>query len=310
MKKKTQINLDTLRLICRLNPLSLKTQLKDILSKDLHYKKIHEDDEYLYAEGDLPVLLVAHLDTVFKQPPRHIFYDSDKNVMWSPQGLGADDRAGVYAVLQILIDSGLRPSVLFTLGEETGGTGAYAFCADFPFPAQDLKFIIELDRQGSDEAVFYLCKNQEFIDFIESFSFQTDIGTFTDISIICPQWKIAGVNLSVGYINEHSYIEHLYLDDLNATIKKVINILEIANNAPVFKYVYPKDYFSFDKECEICHQRGNHYSLYSVIKSKDKKGWVCGNCYSAYTSYCDICGNDFIDKTLSKNICPRCKGRK
>ena len=47
--------------------------------------------EFIYAVGDIPIALVAHMDTVFKTPPEDIYYDKEKNVMWSPDGLGADD---------------------------------------------------------------------------------------------------------------------------------------------------------------------------------------------------------------------------
>ena len=51
---------------------------------------------FLYAEGTVPVLLVAHLDTVHRTQPETICYSADGTVMMSPQGIGGDDRAGVY----------------------------------------------------------------------------------------------------------------------------------------------------------------------------------------------------------------------
>lgn len=57
---------------------------------------------FLYAKGDYPVLLVAHLDTVHRDPPRIICYSPDKRYMMSPQGIGGDDRAGVWMILQII----------------------------------------------------------------------------------------------------------------------------------------------------------------------------------------------------------------
>ena len=78
--------------------------LKKVLSSSLrrNYKKVVETPEYIYAVGDIPIALVAHMDTVFKSPPRNIYFDTDKGVIWSPEGLGADDRAGVFAILNIL----------------------------------------------------------------------------------------------------------------------------------------------------------------------------------------------------------------
>ena len=36
----------------------------------------------------------------------------------------------------------------------------------------DLKYIIELDRRGSDDCVFYQCDNHEFDAYVEKFGFQ------------------------------------------------------------------------------------------------------------------------------------------
>ena len=48
-------------------------------------------DGYLYAAGSVPVLLVAHLDTVHREPVRDICYNADRTVAMSPQGIGGDD---------------------------------------------------------------------------------------------------------------------------------------------------------------------------------------------------------------------------
>ena len=58
------------------------------------------DPDFIYAEGTVPVLLVAHYDTVLKNPPSNII--NDNGVLSAKNGLGADDRAGVYAILKII----------------------------------------------------------------------------------------------------------------------------------------------------------------------------------------------------------------
>ena len=123
---------------------SLKNVLATYLGKK--YKNVVQTPEYLYAEGTIPIALVAHMDTVFTEPPTEIFYDTRKNVMWSPQGLGADDRAGVFCILKI-IEAGYRPHIIFTTDEEIGCIGASKL-AEIPCPFKDLRYIIELDRRG------------------------------------------------------------------------------------------------------------------------------------------------------------------
>lgn len=87
------------------------------------YSNVIIEKEYIVAVGDIPIALVAHLDTVFGSGVADLYYDQRKGMMWSPQGLGADDRAGLFAILQI-VQSGLRPSVILTTDEERGGLGA------------------------------------------------------------------------------------------------------------------------------------------------------------------------------------------
>ena len=72
----------------------------------------------------------------------------------SPQGIGGDDRCGVYALSKIYGQSSRKPWLLFTCDEEVGGIGAHVFCEDhakgkLPESLSNLKFLIELDRKGS-----------------------------------------------------------------------------------------------------------------------------------------------------------------
>ena len=165
--------------------------------------------------------------------------------MWSPQGLGADDRAGVYAIIKILED-GFKPAIIFTTDEELGGLGAEDLILDFPeCPFKETKMILELDRAKEKDCVFYSCKNTKFEKYIQSYGFKYAEGTFSDISFIAPSWGIAAVNLSVGYLNEHSPLEMLHVDWLNQTIEKVKLILNESNKMLFFKY-YPRRKNTFD----------------------------------------------------------------
>jgi hypothetical protein len=215
------------REIVQMTPKQLYITMEMMLKR--HYDNVFVEDDYLYAVGTIPVAVVAHMDTVFSSPPADwsIFHDAVNGVYWSPYGLGADDRAGVFAIIKLLHE-GYRPSVILTLGEEKGGIGARHLIENHPAAESNLYFLVELDRQGYNDCVFYQCDNPEFLEFIERFGYTTDFGTFTDISFICPTWGIAGVNLSVGYYNEHSEAEFLFEAILNRTIFLTGKILEAA----------------------------------------------------------------------------------
>ena len=109
---------------------------KEVLAAMSQYLKAKYDNvivtkDYIIAIGNIPIALIAHMDTVFKIPVSDLYYDQKKGVLWSPEGLGADDRAGIFAIIKILQD-GLRPSVILTTGEEDGGVGACAICDKYP----------------------------------------------------------------------------------------------------------------------------------------------------------------------------------
>ena len=211
-----------------------------------HYSEIsRRKDEYLYAYGDLPLLLVAHLDTVFSDKGTHnkeLYYDKEKQVQWCPEGAGFDDRAGVDAIIQLVEWSmqtfGKVPSVLFTHDEELGGIGASSFCDDclLIYGVPLVKFIIELDRQGRDDCVFYNCHNLEFIKYIQHKKFCYSYGTFSDITFFAKEFDIAAVNLSIGYENEHSLIELLHVDWMNETIEKVKDIIKDLPDLPYYAF--------------------------------------------------------------------------
>ena len=259
------------------------------------YEKVYSTSDYLVAIGDIPVALAAHVDTVFAKPPENIFYDRVKNVMWSPDGLGADDRAGVYSIVQIL-KRGYKPTIIFTTDEEKGALGATALIRDHHKALTDLKYIIQLDRRGSTDCIFYDCDNPKFEEYVESFGFVTAHGTFTDISIICPSWGVAGVNLSVGYVNEHSYSETLYVGNMLATINKVENMLKDINNAEYFKYIPAKYYYSPKSIKNIAYGWDDDYNWdasYGISKELWRSWHEATEVYK-----CSKCGNDEYDYNL------------
>ena len=95
--------------ILRMRQKELKHYLSGYLKKE-GYDVIGKKG-YLYAKGDIPVLLVAHLDTVHQELPSIICRSDDGRYLMSPQGIGGDDRCGVYIILQIINE--VRCHVLF-----------------------------------------------------------------------------------------------------------------------------------------------------------------------------------------------------
>ena len=94
------------------------------------YDNVIATKDYVVAIGDIPIALVAHLDTVFKYPPEEIYYDRVKNVMWSPAGLGADD--GIVVIM------GTGSSCFRRISGEVNRFGGYGYLFDHAGGGYDL----------------------------------------------------------------------------------------------------------------------------------------------------------------------------
>lgn len=206
---------------------------------DNFYQEVIETDDYILAEGNIPIALVAHLDTVFDDDgnERNFIFQYFNGNLYHPDGAGFDDKAGIFSIFKIL-ESGYLPNVIFTTNEEIGSLGAKKLIEDFPeCPFSDLRYLIQLDRENENDCVFYLCENKEFISYVESFGFVEAFGTSTDIRHICPVWDIAGVNLSIGYNDQHTENETLDIIIMFNTISKVKEMLEESSNVDIaFKF--------------------------------------------------------------------------
>ncbi len=190
---------------------------------------------YLYAPGSVPVLLVAHLDTVHRHIPSIICFSEDKRYIMSPQGIGGDDRCGVYMIMQIIKEQ--RCHVLFCEDEEIGGRGANKFTDSSIKP--NVNYIVEMDRRGNNDAVFYRCDNSDFTDFVLAFGFQENHGSFSDISIVAPHLKTAAVNISAGYYNEHQTHEYIDMLAVTTNIERISKMVGIETEH--FAYVKRKE---------------------------------------------------------------------
>jgi len=261
-----------------------------------------ETYDYIAAEGEIPIALVAHMDTAFPSPPVQIYYDKEEGVCWSPQGGVGDDRAGIFLIFLIL-KQGLRPHIFFLNDEEYGGIGASRLVTDLYQCPFDVKFFIELDRRGRLDAVFYNCENEDFTNYITSFGFHKTEGIFSDISIICPAWEIAGVNLSIGYQNEHSQLETWNINYALETFYRVINILKDEKSSSYYNYVTK----ILKKKCDCCGRMQYEDFLLPGVLSNGQNGQFCPTCIALETNWCQKCHKAFIGVG---DLCARCLNEK
>ena len=290
---------------------------KDYMEKKLKtiYANVISTPNYLMAEGNLTVVLLAHLDTVMEDKKRYKFlYDERLDIASSLCGLGFDDKAGLAAIIKIL-ETGLRPTIICCTGEEKGSVGASILVEEHPiFPFQVMpKYMIQLDRRGANDCVFYDCGNQDFIKYIESFGYYKKAwGTFTDITTIAPAWGVAAVNLSIGYYNEHTRDEYLQVNEWYRSIQETIRILEDAERVHKFEYiedVYDYSWLSsFGKIdfCESCGKPSN--DIYEVVMPDGDILGFCLNCIADNDlQYCPDCQSFFVPSKPGQTKCYWCE---
>ena len=243
--------------ICKMTQKEVKAYMKSYLIS--HKYEVVDEDGFLYAKGTVPVLLVAHMDTVHKAQCKTIINNNGK--LSSPQGIGGDDRCGVFIIMNLVKE--FNCSVLLCEDEEKGGIGANKFTnavykrtdengnviEEKYIEHLDVNYMVEFDRKGSNDAVFYRCDNKEFIDFVEDMTgFKQATGSFSDISVLMPAAKLSAVNLSCGYYNAHQANEYVVYDEMMDTIEAVKPLIKekcdnpfefvLRQYAPISKYSY------------------------------------------------------------------------
>ena len=282
--------------ICKMTQPQVKAYMKEYLTS-LTYNVVDEDG-FLYAKGETPVLLVAHMDTVHKQQCKTVYETDDK--IYSPEGIGGDDRCGIFIIMNIVRE--IKCSVLLCEDEEKGGIGAHKFIKatykgvdeknepiDIDYiDTLDVNYMIEFDRRGNSDAVFYSCDNKNFTDFvIDATGFTKETGTYSDISTLMPAAHIAGVNLSSGYYKAHSTDEYVVYEEMMDTVEVAKELILTECEEP-FEYIakvynYTKtnwnvSHYRFDKDDERLQYYedlldGPKYAderLYHMAKNEDR----------------------------------------
>lgn len=238
--------------ICKMTQPEVKRYMKKFLISKKY--NVVDQDGFLYAKGTVPVLLVAHMDTVHKERCKTIVNTGNK--VSSPQGIGGDDRCGIFIIMNIIKE--LNCSVLLCEDEEIGCVGAHKFVdAKRKYVDEsgeevevryidelDVNYMVELDRKGSNDAVFYHGNNKEFIDFVEdATNFKFAYGSVSDISVLMPEAKLSAVNLSCGYYNAHTLGEYVIYDEMMDTIEATKALIKEKCDKP-FEYI-KKEYASY-----------------------------------------------------------------
>ena len=277
------------------------TQSQDDLFKGIQKYFLYVDkvveDKYIILKKDNKVkpMLCVHLDTINTHSkccdkiPEVYIVNFGEGFMLKPiteySCLGADDRAGVYMVLEHYEELLDKYHIGVFCDEEIGGYGSYELTE-----LTDVSCFIGLDREGSMEVATYGYNNRELIDLFVSRGFKEVRGSFTDASVLARLHNKPCVNLSVGYYNQHSDNEYVLFEDMEKTINHILSV------DLIFKEDYPI-------ETNIKQFNSNNNShLYDYDDVYELWGDTVNECYH--------CGKIVNDGNLNNELvwghCPHC----
>jgi|LGOV01.1.fsa_nt_gb hypothetical protein len=236
------------------------------------------DGYMIYSKTDAPKpMLCVHLDTINThapkckiKPQRDFEYDENLCILGltkkSPLScLGGDDRAGVWIAMEMIAYMEASGDYKYDIGffedEEIGCHGSTAYNNDKAGIQLNTTCYIGLDRKsskGTQEVALYGDDNKELMEIFNDLGYVSDMGSVTDASNLAGE--VACVNLSIGYDNEHTSSEVLYIHCMIDTLEK-LKVLELKSELYLADYdhfydcnpwmnTYKEDWYQEELESE------------------------------------------------------------
>ena len=182
--------------------------------------------------------VAAHLDEIHSPCQREVVVDGDKvytvNRLWNRVGCGADDKNGLWVILNLLKTEPLLKVALFVQEERSGdiaGCRGARACDLSIF--DNAKYILEFDRKGATDVVHigkgdtFLC-DADFIpdEILTKYGYEMVRGGKTDVvELKMRGLEIPVCNIGCGYYNAHKNSEYTVFAELHNCLNFVREIL-------------------------------------------------------------------------------------
>lgn len=195
------------------------------------------------------------------------------------QGIGADDKNGIWVCMQALLHYDVVKVALF-VGEEVGCVGSGM--ADMSF-FDDCRFVIQCDRRGSSDFImsaggWHLCDDSFTSKFdMTRYGYKPTSGLMTDVMELKSRGlKVAACNLSCGYYNPHTSEETTIFSELENCRDLVFHIIDSVTDA-------------------VPHEAARSYSSYGGYYGRGWYGDVYDDYYDSWPSSRVLSGDDKED---------------
>jgi di/tripeptidase len=232
------------------------------------------------------IVLSAHMDSVSNlHIDREVIYNSETDSYTSTLGvLGADDRAGIAIILSVLrniektnFNGTLK--IAFSCAEEIGCVGAGEIDVKW---YENSNLAIVVDRRGNSDIVtgcggmYNFCSKSvglffEDVSAMLEMDWKAVAGGVSDATVFSGN-GINSVNLSAGYMNEHTKDEIVYLKDCKKTITLIIQALSVIDNFyqsfdPILKSSY---YHHIDSDSYYSSNGYYNFDEFTFFEKKNK----------------------------------------
>lgn len=183
--------------------------------------------------------VAAHLDEVH-QPSVRKLHDEDGRIYATDEnnenvGIGADDKNGIWIVMQLLRQVDVMKAALFVREEKATFEGYRHGSDDCDLAFfDDVKYVLECDRKGVGDLVTYCYKRElrlcddDFIpqDIMQKYGFAPVEGGVTDVVHLKERGlPIPCCNISCGYYNAHKVEEYTTISELLICLEFVKTII-------------------------------------------------------------------------------------
>ena len=190
------------------------------------------------GNADIYPCVAAHLDEIHSPCEREVVVDGDNvytvNRLWNRVGCGADDKNGLWIIINLLHTEPVLKVALFVQEERTGEIAGCRGARACDLAAFDnVKYIIECDRKGNSDVVAIgkgdttLCSS-DFIpeQLLKKYGYEMVHGGKTDVV----ELKMRGLevpvcNISCGYYKAHNNSDYTNFSELKKSLNFVREII-------------------------------------------------------------------------------------
>ena len=237
--------------------------------------------------------ICCHIDTVhditgIKKVQVQKVEKKEKTFYFSKQGIGGDDKCGIFACLELLKNNTNIKAYFFS-NEEIGMVGSSNLDLE---EFDDLKFLIEIDRKGTSD-IISIHQGEDLISksfkkliepIMKKYNMKHQEGIGTDVSTLAEHGlNLSVINVSAGYYNAHTLKEFICKEHLFRNIGVIQEIIDTARNIK-YKHKFISTWDSYKGSYQTTTTKYNGYQECIICGYEDNigyesdHGFICGQC--------------------------------